>query len=163
MVGINPAVRAVDGVRGAFLVPYLARFQAMGKEPSGLRGAERAFWELARLAGLDLSEVYSTNALKCATPGNRCPTPAEVKTCGTIHLTKELSSLGNLRTVLVLGRMTGLAFHGLSDFGSRRRVEGTLAEATLLRHPVATLRRWTIREREAARWREALFERGPRS
>lgn len=158
MVGINPAKRAVDGVKGAFIVPYLAIFQRYGRVPPRLRGAERAFWELARLAGLDLSAVYSTNALKCATPGNRAPTPAEVSQCVRMHLSLEMTSLENLRMVLVFGRVAGVSL-GLSDFGQRRRVEGTLAEATLLRHPVATLRRWTAREAEAGRWREVLSGR----
>lgn len=162
VVGINPAERAADGVKGAFIVPYLAVFQRHGRVPPRLRGAERAFWALSDLAGLDLSAVYSTNALKCATPGNRAPTPAEVDQCVRTHLSLEMTSLANLRTVLVFGRAAGAPL-GLSDFGQRRRVEGTLAEATLLRHPVATLRRWTALEEEARRWRAALSGRAPRS
>jgi hypothetical protein len=162
VVGINPAVRAADGVKGAFVIPYLAVFQRYGKVPPKLQGAERAFWELARLSGLDLSAVYSTNALKCATPGNRGPTPAEVDACARTHLTLEMTSLTSLRIILVLGRAAG-AHLGLSSFGAKRRVDGTLAEAVLLRHPVATLRRWTAREAEAARWRAALSGRALRS
>lgn len=160
VMGINPSIHARSGILGAFDIPHLELFQRNGWTPARLMGSERALWELVTLSGLNLSAVYSTNALKCATPENREPTCQEVSTCVTTHLKAELRSLRNPRTVLVLGRVAGLAL-GLSDFGERRRVEGTTAEAVLLRHPVATLRRWTARETEAARWREALLERAP--
>lgn len=72
-----------------------------------------------------------------------------------MHLDLELGELADLRLVLVLGRAAGAPL-GLSDFGQRARVEGTLAEAVLMRHPVATLRRWTQVNSEAMRWREVL-------
>lgn len=153
VVGINPSVRAVDG-ETAFRV---ADFVRVGERAAGLRltGALRAFWHLSRLSGLELSLAYVTNAVKCATPGNRVPTAEEIEACLRSHLTLEMSSLGNLRRVLVLGRIVG-AHLGLSDFGCHRTLDGTLAEATLLRHPVATLRRWTRLPVEAAAWRSAL-------
>ena len=155
IVGLNPSVRAAGaGCVGCFLIPTLAR---LGRRAAALKlqGAARAFYHLSREAGVDLRRVYATNAVKCATPGNRALSPEEVRTCGTTHLTTELETLPNLRTVLVFGAAAG-AFLGLSDFGARTRVEGTLAEAVLLRHPISTLRKWTNLGRDARRLREAF-------
>jgi len=156
IVGINPSVRAVDG-ETAFRVADLAR---AGARAGGLRltGALRAFWHLSALAGLDLREVYVTNAVKCATPGNRRPTAEEIERCAETHLMRELTSLMSLRRALILGKAAGVHL-GLSDFGNRRTLEGTTAEGTLLRHPVATLRRWTRLRAEAAAWSSALAPR----
>jgi len=55
----------------------------------------------------------------------------------------------------MLGRAVGEAL-GSSDFGTTVTLDGTLAEATLLRHPTATLRKWTRLEEEAAAWRRAV-------
>lgn len=155
VVGLNPSVVAEGwGCVGCFLAPLLGR---LGSRAAALklRGAARAFWHLSRVAELDLREVYATNAVKCATPGNRELRPEEVETCWKIHLRRELEILPNLRRVLVFGRAAGAPL-GLSDFGSRRRVDGTLAEAVLLRHPISTLRKWTNLERDARRIREAF-------
>lgn len=160
VVGIAPSHRARDGSRGAFEIPRLALLR--GDPPRGLRGCERAVWALARAAGIDLSRVYSTNAVKCALPGNRRPTPLEVRRCLNVHLMTELSSLGKLRAVLILGTAVG-AVLGLSDFGRIRTLDGTLAEGTLLRHPVYVLRRWTALRREAERWASAAAGREHRS
>ena len=147
-VGIAPSVRAAGaGRRGAFLVPLLARAQRYpgtrwGRYVEHLSGAARALKAIVEASGVSLWDVYSTNAVKCALPGNRAPTPAEVELCARTHLTTELASLPDLRTVICWGRVSGLPL-GLSDFGQRVRVAGTLAEAVLLKHPVATLRRWT--------------------
>jgi len=135
---------------GAFLIPYVVRW-------SGLKlvGSARAFHAVARAAELDLRRVYSTNAVKCALAGNRAPTPAEVIRCASMHLWEELTSLRNLRVVLIYGKAVGDPL-GLSDFGLRRRVDGTLAEAVLLRHPNSVLRKWTRVEPEARNLRVAL-------
>ena len=160
VVGINPSRRAADGVKGCFSIPYLARLAARGVEPGGLVGAERAFWALAREADVDLTRVYSTNAVKCATPGNRKPTPAEVMTCAATHLMTEMETLLELRTIVVYGKVAG-AVLGLSDFGIRRTVDNTLAEGVLLRHPISVLRRWTRLGAEAQKLRAAVFGPAP--
>lgn len=157
VVGINPSRIATDGVYGCFLIPYLAAYQRAGRTPPPrlMRGSTRGMWHLAAESGLDLSRVYSTNAVKCATPGNRKPTPAEVRTCRENHLTEELAGLTNLRLVLFFGAAAGSAA-GLSDFGARTTVEETIAEGVLLRHPNSTCRKWTNLGRDARRIREAL-------
>jgi uracil-DNA glycosylase len=163
VVGINPAVRAKPGVRGAFIVPILARFWASGRwRALRLRGAERAFAHVADAAGLDLARVYSTNAVKCATPGNREPTKEELRTCHENHLKRELEALPNLRVVLAFGRCVGTVL-GLSDFDATATIDGTTAEGLLLRHPVATLRRWTRLSREATTIGEFLGRWSPSS
>lgn len=156
IVGINPSESASD-ITGAFSIPYLAECQRLGGEPPKfiMRGSARAMWHLARVSGIDLASVYSTNAVKCSSPGNRAPTPTEVETCRRTHLTDELARMPNLRRVLVFGRSAGRAF-GLSDFGMRKIVEETIADAILLRHPNSTLRKWTNLGRDATRLREAL-------
>lgn len=166
VVGINPSVRAGVGktVSGAFLIPFLDRMQSRGRPFSALRlvGAERAFAALVEESGLDLSEVYSTNGVKCATPGNRKPTYAEVRTCRETYLLEELGSLLNLRAVLVFGKSPGESL-GLSAFGATATIEGTTAEGILLKHPVATLRKWTTLRRRASTIREFLRKWSPTS
>lgn len=159
VVGINPSVRGRDGTvaLGAFLIPFLARMQSRGWSPTALplAGAERAFAAIASEAGLDLSWVYSTNVVKCATPSNRKPESEEVRTCVGRYLRGELESLRNLRTILVFGKVAGAAL-GLGDFGETRKIEGTEAVGILLRHPVATLRKWTRLSTEATNVRSFL-------
>lgn len=162
VVGINPAVRAKAGVRGAFLTGDLARIWRSGRWRSlRLVGAERAFVALADRAGLDVSLIYSTNAVKCSTPKNRPPTERELRRCH-VHLRRELEALPNLRVVLAFGRCVGTVL-GLSDFGLSRTIEGTTAEGILLRHPISTLRRWTNLDRDATTMKAFLKRWSPSS
>jgi uracil-DNA glycosylase len=163
VVGINPAVRAKPGLRGAFLIADLARIWGTGRwRALRLVGAERAFAGIADAAGLRLERVYSTNAVKCATPGNRRPTDEELRRCHETHLRTELEALPNLRVVLAFGACVGTVL-GLSDFGATVTIEGTIARGILLRHPVATLRRWTRLSKEATTIREFLRRLSPSS
>jgi uracil-DNA glycosylase len=143
VVGINPSVRTMNFEAGAFFVPTLAKFWASGRwRALRLGGSPRAFAAIADGAGLDLARVFSANLVKCATPGNRRPTPEEVTTCAERFLRRELEALPDLRAVLIFGRVAGVAL-GLSDFGEVSPVEGTAAVGILLRHPISTLRKWT--------------------
>ncbi len=58
--------------------------------------------------GLALRDVWVTAAARCAPPANR-PTPAELATCRR-WLLAELTLLGRLRVVIVLGRIAHDAF-----------------------------------------------------
>lgn len=66
--------------------------------------------ELLESIGLDRSEVYIANVLKCRPPGNRDPLPAEVEVC-TPFLNEQvrlispavIATLGNHATHQVLG------------------------------------------------------------
>ena len=56
----------------------------------------------ARGDGLHLTDVYITNAVRCAPPGNR-PSPAEKATCRP-YLVQELKLLQQVRVVVALGK-----------------------------------------------------------
>ena len=94
--------------------------------------------------GLDRSDVYIANVLKCRPPGNRDPNPDEIESCEP-HLWRQIEliepkligTLGNFATKLLSGRPTGIT-----------RVHGQPQETTLggsqvvlypLYHPAAAL------------------------
>ena len=94
--------------------------------------------------GLDRSQVYIANVIKCRPPGNRDPAPDEIEACEG-HLFRQLelvrplvvATLGNFATKLLSGKP-----HGIT------RVHGTPQEATVggrrvtlfpLFHPAAAL------------------------
>ena len=94
--------------------------------------------------GLERSQVYIANVLKCRPPGNRDPQPDEIEACEG-HLFRQIeliqptvvATLGNFATKLLSGRPTGIT-----------RVHGQEQEATLgglrvllypLYHPAAAL------------------------
>lgn len=71
--------------------------------------------ELLTSIGLDRSEVFIANVLKCRPPGNRNPQPAEIETC-TPFLAEQvrlidpvvIATLGNFSTKYILGTETGI-------------------------------------------------------
>jgi uracil-DNA glycosylase len=94
--------------------------------------------------GLERSDVFVANTLKCRPPGNRDPQPDEIESCET-HLFRQIAlvrpkvvaTLGNFATKLLSGRPTGIT-----------RVHGQEQEAILgglsvvlypLYHPAAAL------------------------
>jgi uracil-DNA glycosylase len=94
--------------------------------------------------GLERSEVYIANVLKCRPPGNRDPQPDEIESCEP-HLFRQIeliqprvvATLGNFATKLLSGKPTGIT-----------RVHGQQQEVTLggnrvllypLYHPAAAL------------------------
>ena len=94
--------------------------------------------------GLERSQVYIANVLKCRPPGNRDPQPDEIESCEP-HLFKQIelieprvvATLGNFATKLLSGKPTGIT-----------RVHGQEQEVTLggnrvllypLYHPAAAL------------------------
>jgi uracil-DNA glycosylase len=94
--------------------------------------------------GLQRSDVYIANVLKCRPPGNRDPQPDEIEACER-HLFRQIeliqpvviATLGNFATKLLSGRPTGIT-----------RVHGQEQEAVLggrkvllypLYHPAAAL------------------------
>jgi uracil-DNA glycosylase len=94
--------------------------------------------------GLERSEVYIANVLKCRPPGNRDPQPDEIESCEP-HLFRQIeliqprvvATLGNFATKLLSGKPTGIT-----------RVHGQDQEVTLggnrvllypLYHPAAAL------------------------
>ena len=94
--------------------------------------------------GLERSQVYIANVLKCRPPGNRDPQPDEIEACES-HLFRQIelieptvvATLGNFATKLLSGKPTGIT-----------RVHGVEQETTLggnrvtlypLYHPAAAL------------------------
>jgi uracil-DNA glycosylase family 4 len=94
--------------------------------------------------GLERSEVYIANVLKCRPPGNRDPQPDEIESCEP-HLFRQIeliqprvvATLGNFATKLLSGKPNGIT-----------RVHGQDQEVTLggnrvllypLYHPAAAL------------------------
>ena len=94
--------------------------------------------------GLERSEVYIANVLKCRPPGNRDPQPDEIESCEP-HLFRQIeliqprvvATLGNFATKLLSGKPTGIT-----------RVHGQEQDVTLggnqvllypLYHPAAAL------------------------
>ena len=94
--------------------------------------------------GLQRSDVYIANVLKCRPPGNRDPQPDEIEACES-HLFRQIeliqptvvATLGNFATKLLSGRPLGIT-----------RVHGQEQETTLggrkvllypLYHPAAAL------------------------
>jgi DNA polymerase len=70
--------------------------------------------------GLERSQVFIANVLKCRPPGNRDPLPAEIRSCEP-HLFRQISlirprlvcTLGNFATKLLSGRPDGISrVHG---------------------------------------------------
>jgi DNA polymerase len=94
--------------------------------------------------GLERSDVYIANVLKCRPPGNRDPAPDEIQACEG-HLFRQIelirprvvATLGNFATKLLSGKPTGIT-----------RVHGAEQDVTLggsrvvlypLYHPAAAL------------------------
>jgi uracil-DNA glycosylase len=94
--------------------------------------------------GLERSQVYIANVLKCRPPGNRDPQPDEIEACES-HLFRQIelieptvvATLGNFATKLLSGKPTGIT-----------RVHGVEQETTLggnrvmlypIYHPAAAL------------------------
>jgi uracil-DNA glycosylase len=100
--------------------------------------------KLLAAIGLERSDVYIANVLKCRPPGNRDPQPDEIEACES-HLFRQIelieptvvATLGNFATKLLSGRPTGIT-----------RVHGQEQETTIgsrqvllypLYHPAAAL------------------------
>ena len=87
--------------------------------------------------GLQRSEVFIANVLKCRPPGNRDPQPDEIEACES-HLFKQIeliqptvvATLGNFATKLLSGRPLGITrVHGQEQ-------ETTLGGRTVLLYPL---------------------------
>ena len=70
--------------------------------------------ELLASIGMDRSQVYITNMVKCRPPGNRDPFPSEVEACSK-YLDAQISIL-NPKVIVTLGR------HSLSKFFTNEKI-----------------------------------------
>jgi DNA polymerase len=94
--------------------------------------------------GLERSDVYIANVLKCRPPGNRDPAPDEIEACER-HLFRQLelieprlvATLGNFATKLLSGKPHGITrVHGAPQVAT---VGGRSVTLYPLFHPAAAL------------------------
>lgn len=91
----------------------------------------------------DLKSVYITNVVKCRPPGNRTPTPAEVKEC-RFYLDQEIAEINPEYVISLGGTATKALFRGKAQIN---KVHGELIENEKVKyvgmptfHPAYTLR-----------------------
>ena len=94
--------------------------------------------------GLERSQVYVANVLKCRPPGNRDPAPDEIESCEP-HLFRQIelieprvvATLGNFATKLLSGKQTGITrVHGVEQ---ETTIGGCRVLLYPLYHPAAAL------------------------
>jgi uracil-DNA glycosylase family 4 len=94
--------------------------------------------------GLERSEVFVANVLKCRPPGNRDPQPAEIEVCSD-YLQRQVElieprvvcTLGNFATKLLRGDPAGITrLHGRPEV---RTIGGRAVRLYPLYHPAAAL------------------------
>jgi uracil-DNA glycosylase family 4 len=103
--------------------------------------AGRLLDQLLASIGLDRSEVFITNVVKCRPPNNRDPEPIEIETCFP-YLQRQLDLI-DPEIVVTLGRYSMARFLGAGQsitriHGQVRRVGGRMVLP--LFHPAAALR-----------------------
>lgn len=96
--------------------------------------------ELLGLAGLQRSDVFIGNVVKCRPPQNRDPQPDEIATCTETYLFRQIEAI-NPRVIVTLGRYSMSLFmpgEKISRIhGQPRKVNGRLIVPML--HPAAAL------------------------
>jgi uracil-DNA glycosylase len=94
--------------------------------------------------GLERSQVYICNVLKCRPPGNRDPQPDEIESCEP-HLFRQIeliqpqlvATLGNFATKLLTGKPLGITrVHGQEQWTT---LGGNRVQLYPLYHPAAAL------------------------
>ena len=103
--------------------------------------------ELLEGIGLDRSEVFITNIVKCRPPGNRDPLQPEIEACSP-YLSKQVELIAP-KIVATLGRFSMARFLDSGEsitrvHGRPRRVAGRLVMPLI--HPAAALRQDRYRE-----------------
>ena len=142
--------------------PADARIMLIGEAPGAnedkqglpfVGAAGRLLDQLLPEAGLDRSEVYITNILKCRPPSNRDPLPEEISACRR-HLDIQISQL-NPDLIITLGAFSLRHFLPGETIGSAagklRNIGGRNIFPVM--HPAAALRRGEFRERLTAHFR----------
>ena len=108
--------------------------------------AGRFLGEMLTSIGLDRSDVFITNVVKCRPPGNRDPLPEEISACS--HWLKEQIKVIAPKVVILLGR------HALQRFLPGRRISaehgsihpfGSIS-AMPMYHPAAALHNPRLRQ-----------------
>ena len=110
--------------------------------------AGRLLDSLLESIGLDRSEVFVTNMLKCRPPKNRDPLPDELKACGP-YLNKQIELI-NPKIIVTLGRFSFAWFFPDIPIGEARGKPINLENGTVvypMYHPAAALRNGKIRQK----------------
>lgn len=100
IVGLAPGFHGANRTGRPFTGDYAGDFMYPCLHELGLANRPESH---ARDDDFRLRNVYITNAVKCAPPGNR-PTPAEAAQCAP-YLAAELAALPRLRYLVALGKI----------------------------------------------------------
>jgi uracil-DNA glycosylase family 4 len=96
--------------------------------------------DLLHSVGIDRSQVFITNVVKCRPPGNRDPLPDEVNTCTSNYLDRQIALI-NPRMIVAIGRFSmGRFFPGekiMRIHGQPKRADGRIYFPMV--HPAAAL------------------------
>lgn len=103
--------------------------------------------EMLQMIGMNRSEVYITNVVKCRPPGNRDPEPVEFDTCTKAYLHRQIALI-NPKVIVTLGRFSmSLWFPNarISHIhGKPRKVDNRLIVPFF--HPAAALHQQSLKE-----------------
>lgn len=100
IVGLAPAFNGGNRTGRVFTGDESGRWVIKGLYTMGLSNLEEG---IKRDDGLEVKEVYLTNAVKCAPPDNR-PTAEEIRNCMNF-LKMEIKNLRDLKVIIALGRI----------------------------------------------------------
>ena len=112
IVGLAPAAHGGNRTGRVFTGDESGRWVIRGLHELGLANREEG---VSANDGLEVRDVYLTNAVKCAPPENR-PTKEEIANCSRF-LREEMRLLKNVKVILALGRVAFEAV--LSLYGVR--------------------------------------------
>lgn len=107
--------------------------------------------ELLALIGLNRTQVFIGNVVKCRPPENRDPLPKEIETCTTLYLFRQIELI-NPKVIVTLGRHSmGLFLPGakITQVHGQPRWKDDRAVLPLF-HPAAVLRNPDLRGAMAA-------------
>lgn len=107
--------------------------------------------ELLALIGLNRTQVFIGNVVKCRPPENRDPLPKEIETCTTLYLFRQIVLI-NPKVIVTLGRHSmGLFLPGakITQVHGQPRWKDDRAVLPLF-HPAAVLRNPDLRPTMAA-------------
>jgi len=100
IVGLAPAFNGGNRTGRVFTGDESGKWVIKGLYTLGLSNKEE---EVSRDDGLEIKEVYLTNAVKCAPPENK-PTKEEINNC-LPFLKMEIESLKRLKVIIALGKI----------------------------------------------------------
>lgn len=102
--------------------------------------------ELLASIGLDRSQVYITNLVKCRPPGNRDPREDELEACTSAYLDRQIEAI-NPKVIVTLGRFSMARYFPSarisSVHGRAQSVHGRLVVP--MYHPAAALHQPALR------------------